>query len=150
MQTRGAIYHHKDMIFYNGGVSNKYLILLNTPNKNEPYLFVKTTSQKKFRPDNQECIKREKCFFIQAGTSFFPKPTWVLLHEIYPMGAADIDNNKDVKLLRDELIHDLIEKIVDCLFKVSGQDLSGKFKKLLRPSIVEGLLKLQDHFNQKK
>jgi hypothetical protein len=46
LQTRGAIYHHNKLVFHNGFTGKKYLILLNTPVKNEPYLFVKTTSQK--------------------------------------------------------------------------------------------------------
>lgn len=138
------------MIFYNGGVSNKYLVLLNTPVKNEPYLFVKTTSQQKFRSENQGCIIKEKCFYINPGLSYFQKPTWVLLHEIYPMKASDIDQNKDVELMKEELSHDLIEKIVDCLFNVGEKDLPLKFKKLLRPPLEEGLLKLQAHFNKNR
>ena len=96
MQTRGAIYHHKDMKFYNGGVANKYLILLNTPDKADPYLFVKTTAQKKSRPSNPGCIKKHKCFFIKAGTAVFPKDTWVLLHEIYEIHPNKIDTNSDI------------------------------------------------------
>ena len=47
MQIRGAIYHHKNLQFHNGFTGNKYLVLLNSPGKNEPYMTVKTTSQKK-------------------------------------------------------------------------------------------------------
>jgi len=50
LQTRGTIYHHRKLVFHNGFIGKKYLILLNTPGKNEPYLFVKTTSQKKDKP----------------------------------------------------------------------------------------------------
>jgi len=138
------------MKFYNGGIANKYLILLNTPDKAEPYLFAKTTTQKKSRPSSPGCIKKNKCFFIKAGTTFFPKDTWVLLHEIYQIHPAEIDTNDDVKILKEELTHKVIEEIVNCLFKVSKRDISGKHKKLLRPHMEESLLKLKDKFNQNR
>ncbi len=150
MQTRGAIYHHKDMVFYNGGVANKYLILLNTPDKADPYLFVKTTTKKKSRPSNPGCIKKHKCFFIKAGKAFFPNDSWVLLHEIYEIHPNKIDTDSNITILKDELKHEVIEGIVNCLFKVSGQDMPGSQKKLLRPPMQEHLIKLQAKFNQNR
>jgi hypothetical protein len=47
LHARGTIFHHSQLVFHNGFVGKKYLILLNTPAKKEPYLFVKTTSQQK-------------------------------------------------------------------------------------------------------
>lgn len=135
------------MKFNDGGIADKYLILLNTPDKREPYLFVKTTSQQKYRPKTPGCIKKHLCFFIKAETTFFPKDTWVLLHEIYEMHPNKVDTYKDVEILREELTHEVIEEIVKCLFKVSEQDMSGKHKKLLRPPLSEALLKLQAKFN---
>jgi len=52
LQIRGAIYHHSKLLFHNGFTGKKYLILLNTPREKEPYLFVKTTSQKKEKLSN--------------------------------------------------------------------------------------------------
>ena len=82
MQTRGTIYHHRQMVFHNGFTGKKYLILLNTPGKKEPYLFVKTTSQKKDKPSTTGCIKERSLFFIPAGRIFFPKDTWIQLYEL--------------------------------------------------------------------
>jgi len=75
LQARGAIYHHRQLVFHNGSTGKKYLILLNTAGKKEPYLFVKTTSQKKDKPSTIGCIKERSLFFIPAGKTFFPKDT---------------------------------------------------------------------------
>jgi len=99
LQTRGTIFHHKDMVFQNGGVSNKYLILLNSPSKNDPYLFVKTTSQQKGKQKKTGCLKQDGLFFIPAGITFFPKDTWVQLFPIFPITTDDIDNNNDITIV---------------------------------------------------
>jgi hypothetical protein len=96
LQTRGAIYHHSKLTFHNGFTGKKYLILLNTPGKNEPYLFVKTTSQKKDKPSTPGCIKKRSLFFIPAGKTFFKKDTWVQLYEIYQIPPKEIDTNKEI------------------------------------------------------
>ncbi len=47
MNIRGAIYYKSAFKFHNGSVFDKLVVLLNTPLKNDDYLFVPTTSQKK-------------------------------------------------------------------------------------------------------
>jgi hypothetical protein len=66
LQSRGTIYHHIKLVFHNGFIGKKYLILINTPSKNEPYLFLKITSQKKDKPTTSGCIKKHSLFFIPA------------------------------------------------------------------------------------
>jgi hypothetical protein len=78
LQIRGAIYHHSNLLFHNGFTGKKYLILLNTPRGKEPYLFVKSTSQKKEKPSTPNCIKDRSLYFIPAGKRFFKKDTWIL------------------------------------------------------------------------
>ena len=46
----GTIYHHEELVFHNGMVGKKFILLLNDPSEGEPYLFVKTTSQRKNKP----------------------------------------------------------------------------------------------------
>jgi hypothetical protein len=53
------------LVFHNGFTGKKYLILLNTPGKKEPYLFVKTTSQKKDKPSTTGCTKERKNTLIK-------------------------------------------------------------------------------------
>jgi hypothetical protein len=147
LQSRGAIYHHSQLVFHNGFVGKKYLILLNTPSKKEPYLFVKTTSQKKDKPTSPGCIKNRSLFFIPAGKTFFPKDTWVQLYELYPITSKDIDTNKEISVV-GTLGAKMIDDIVNCLFEAEEDNIAPVFQKLLRPPLQDSLLKLQDMFNK--
>jgi len=149
LQARGAIYHHRQLVFHNGFVGKKYLILLNTPDKKEPYLFVKTTSQKKDKPSTTGCIKKRSLFFIPAGTTFFPKDTWVQLYDIYEFSPKGIDTNKDITV-EGNLDAKIIDDIVNCLFEAEEENIAPIHKKLLRPPLQDSLLKLKDKFNKNK
>jgi len=147
LQTRGAIYHHRQLVFHNGFVGKKYLILLNTPSKSEPYLFVKTTSQKKDKPTTPGCMEKRSLFFIPAGKAFFKLDTWVQLFEIYPIQPQDIDTNKDITV-EGSLDVKLIDDIVKCLFEAEEDNISPIHKDLLRPPLQESLLKLKEKFGK--
>ncbi|MFH0727103.1 MAG: hypothetical protein V2B19_12285 [Pseudomonadota bacterium] len=147
MQTRGAIYHHSKLEFHNGFSGKKYLILLNTPSKGEPYLFVKTTSQKKNKPSTPGCIKKSSLFFIPAEKTFFPKDTWVQLFELYPISPKDIDLKKEITIVGN-LDVKIIDDIVNCLFEAEKENIAPINKNLLRPPIHNSLLKLQEKFNK--
>lgn len=149
MKTRGAIYHHKQLVFQNGLIGKKYLILLNSPSQNEPYLFVKTTSQKKDRPTTHGCIKKRSLFFIPAGKTFFKLDTWVQLFEIYPIPPKDIDTDKDITI-EGSLNVKMIDDIVNCLLEAEEDNISPIFKKLLRPPIHDSLLKLKEKFDKSR
>lgn len=148
MQTRGAIYHHKKLVFHNGFTGKKYLVLLNTPTKKEPYIFVKTTAQQKNRPTKPGCIQEKSLFFIQARKTFFKKNTWFQLYELYPIPPEDIDSMDEITF-EGSLDVKIIDDIVNCLFLTEEQNIPPVFKNLLRPPIQDSLLKLQDKFNKK-
>ena len=147
MQTRGAIYHHSKLTFHNGFIGKKYLILLNTPGKNEPYLFVKTTSQQKEKSTKAGCIKESSLFFIPAGKTFFKKDTWVQLYEIYEISPKDIDDKKEITI-EGSLDVKMIDDIVSCLFLAEEDNISPIHKALLRPPLQDALQKLKDKFNK--
>lgn len=147
MHARGTIFHHSQLVFHNGFIGKKYLILLNTPSKKEPYLFVKTTSQQKDKPTTFGCIKNRSLFFIPAGKTFFPKDTWIQLYELYPIPPKDIDTNKDISIV-GTLDAKMIDAVVNCLFEAEGDNIAPVHKKLLRPPIQDSLLKLRDLFNK--
>lgn len=147
MQVRGTIYHHNHLIFHDGIVGKKYLVLLNTPSKNEPYLFVKATSQQKDKPLTPGCIKKRSLFFIPGGKTFFPKDTWVQLYELYPIEPKNIDNNKDMTI-DGSLDHKVIDDIVNCLFDAEADNIAPIDKKLLRPPLQDSLLKLKEKFHK--
>jgi len=147
LQTRGAIYHHRQLVFHNGFTGKKYLVLLNTPAKKEPYIFVKTTSQQKNKPTKPGCIQNKSLFFIQAGKTFFKKNTWVQLYELYPIPPEDIDSMDEITF-EGNLDVKIIDDVVNCLFLAEEENISPVFKNLLRPPIQNSLLKLQDKFNK--
>ena len=57
MFARGSIFVAENFIFSDGTKGKKLLVLLNNPASNDPYLLVKTTSQKHSKPDNPGCIE---------------------------------------------------------------------------------------------
>jgi hypothetical protein len=149
LQTRGTIYHHKELIFHNGFIGKKYLILLNTPGENDPYLFVKTTSRKKNKPTTPGCIKKDSLFFIPAGKTFFPLDTWVQLFERYEFAPKEIDTNKDITI-EGSLDVKVIDDIVNCLFETEEDNIIPTHKKLLRPPLHDSLLKLKQKFDKNR
>ena len=148
MAVRGTIYHHRRLVFKNGFAGIKYIILLNTPGPNDPYLFVKTTAQKKDKPSKPGCIENRSLFFIPAKTTFFQCDTWIQLHEIYSITPDVVIKDSDIT---EEGSFDLklIEKIVNCLFLSSEDDISPDHRRLLRPPLEESLKKLQAKFGKK-
>lgn len=150
MHIRGTIFHHPQLVFHNGFTSNKYLILLNSPHKSDPYFFVKTTSQQKNKPSTPGCSESFHVFFLDtASNSFFHLPTWVQLYESYLMSQNDVEEDTDLKE-RGSIESNLVDKIVECLFLVAGDDLSAEEKKLLRPPIDEYKRLLAEKFNVKR
>jgi hypothetical protein len=147
LQTRGAIYHHRRLVFHNGFIGKKYLILLNSPTKKESYLFVKTTSQPKNKPDKVGCIKEWSLFFIPAGKTFFKENTWVQLYELYEFTPHEIDDNREITI-EGSLSVKMIDDIVNCLFLSEQDNVSQVHKELLRPSLQASLLKLKEKFNK--
>ncbi len=149
MHTRGDIFLHPKYEFENGGTSRKLFVLLNTPTKNENYLFVKTTSQQKNKPINPGCIKKQSLFFISAGKTWFGVNTWVQLSHIYEMSQDDINKEENAGFTGGSLDNKTVDKIIDCLFTIQDEDIPPIQRKLLRPPLHESILKLKEKFNSK-
>lgn len=134
---RGDIHHHDKLVFHNGVVGTKFLILLNSPQKGEPYLFVKTTSQEKHYPECKglDCLYSHKCFSVPAKVSFFSKNTWVQLHEIYEFSPIDLLKSKfekDAGSVVGTLDSQLTNQIVNCLLKCNSEDIIADHIALLK------------------
>lgn len=112
MVVRGTIFYNERFRFKNGEEGKKYLILLHTPSKGEPYLLVKTTSQQKNKSLTPGCIENMSLFFIPARKTFFPLDTWVQLYERYEVTNADKDTNYKIKSCLDSKI---VDQIISCL-----------------------------------
>jgi len=146
LQPRGTIYHDSQLVFHNGVVGKKYLILLNTPSPKEPYIFVKTTSQKKDKPSTPGCIKDRSLFFIPAGKTFFTLDTWVQLYELYEFTPQEIDSKKGITV-EGSLDVKMIDDIVNCLFEAEEDNITPIHKDLLRPPMQDSLLKLEQKYD---
>ncbi|MEQ8187149.1 MAG: hypothetical protein ABRQ39_04200, partial [Candidatus Eremiobacterota bacterium] len=60
--NKGTIFYHKKFEFSDGETGKKLLILLNEPQGNEPYLFCKTTSKKKYNLENEGCYSDKNIY----------------------------------------------------------------------------------------
>ncbi len=149
MRTRGDIFFHPKFEFENGDTSKKLFVLLNTPGKNEHYLFAKTTSQQKDKPLNPGCIKKQSLYFISAGKTWFSVNTWVQLSHIYEMSQDDINKEENARFTDGSLNNKTVDKIIDCLFTIQDEDIPPIQRKLLRPPLKESILKLKEKFNSK-
>jgi len=149
LHARGTIFHHSRLVFHNGVIRKKYIVLLNTPSGKEPYLLVKATSQQKDKPTTPGCLRERSLFFVPAGKTFFPKNTWVQLYELYPFSPEDIDTNKDITVV-GSLNAKTIEALVNCLFESEEDNLPPLYKKLLRPPLQNSLLKLKELFDKNR
>ncbi len=148
MKVRGTIYLHHNLVYHDGAIGNKYLILLNTPREKDPFLLVKTTSQKKNKPSTPGCICSMSLFFIPGKKTFFPLDTWVQLYEIYPIEGKGIRNNPNIRKV-GELDAKITADIINCLFEAEEENIPQWFSELLRPTLEISLLKLQEKFNKK-
>ena len=133
MVIRGTIFHHYKLVFHNGDVGRKFLILLNSPAQDELHLFVKTTSQKKNKPTTPGCLETLSLFFIPVGKTFFEKPTWVQLYQIYQFVPDLIIIDPDIKKVR--------------ILK-PGKDILPDHKKLLRPPMKKSIKQLAEKWKK--
>ncbi len=148
MILRGAIYHHSKMIFHDGSHGIKYLVLMNSPDGDEPYLFVKTTSRPNRKPFIEGCSMEKSLFFIKADKTFFKKDTWIQLHEIYEIPKADISKERGLQKV-GSLDEKITDEIVECYLKSQEDDILPKHRKLLKPPIKEAIEKLAEKFRKK-
>lgn len=134
---RGTVYHHSKFGFHNGGVGKKYIVLLNSPGRKEPYLFVKVTSQSNRKPITLGCILSHKLFFIPCdGKCCFKLNTWIQLHEIYEFEPASMVKNglnKEMTVY-GKIDAIIINQIVNCYIRSNGNDLMPYHRKLLNSS----------------
>lgn len=138
---RGTVYHHSAFGYHDGGIGKKYIILLNSPQKSEPYLFVKVTSQEKNKPTIPGCIISRRLFFIPCnGKHCFKLNTWVQLHEIYEFDAVQMIKagmNKEMTV-HGKIAPIMVNQIVNCYIKSNGDDLISYHRKLLNAAKVSG------------
>jgi hypothetical protein len=118
---------------------------LNTPEKNDPCLFVPVTSQQWSKPKIEGCIHLHRVFFLLAGTTFFWLDSWVQLYPVYEIDGIDSDPNATIA---GQLKTGVIDEIVNCLLSCAGRDIIGRHKKLLNPPLKASIQSLADKFKK--
>jgi hypothetical protein len=135
--VRGTIFSHNEFKFHDGATGKKLLILLNSPQTDEPYLLVTTTSKTKpYIPTVtiRTCLHRHKRFFIPANEHFFHVDTWVNLYPIYPFSGPEIlkDRFANKATIVGKLETQLVNEIVNCLIRNTREDILPKYIVLLQ------------------
>lgn len=90
----GEILFYKNFPYGDGGdPSNKLLIVLNSPENDDPYLVLRTTSKRKIRLDRKGCHSDKGYFVFKKQDDFFVEEnTWVLFDTIVELNAAEFIN----------------------------------------------------------
>jgi hypothetical protein len=133
--TRGTVLFHNRFRFIDGDIGEKLLIILNTPQDNQPYLACKTTSRCKYLITIEGCHSDKSIYHIKANKDGFHCDTWVQLNEIFEFTQAErlkahlIDK---VCAVTHCLSEPTIRAILNCIWK--GDDASQYHLDLLFPS----------------
>lgn len=146
MFARGSIFVAEDFVFSDGTKGKKLLVLLNNPASDDPYLVVKTTSQKHSKPDTSGCIENyHQVYFIPAHSDFFKKDTWIQLDDYFMFNQKHVD-----KKLRHigQLTEKTFKLVISCFLKINKRNLSPKVYNYLDPPIVQGINALANKFNK--
>lgn len=81
------------------------------------------------------------------GKTFFEKPTWVQLYQIYQFVPDLIIKDPDIKKV-GILKPKIIDEIVNCLFLSREKDILPDHKKLLRPPMKKSIQQLAEKWKK--
>jgi hypothetical protein len=81
--AKGTVFHCVDFEFKNGEEKSKYLVQLNEPEGDEPYIVCKTTSNSKNKRLDPPCQPKVSLFALRANHDFFRLDTWLQLYDLY-------------------------------------------------------------------
>ncbi len=115
----GDIYFCPKFPFRDGEIGRKYLVLLNSPVNNDPYIFCRTTSQQKNKSLKEYCQEDRLLFLLLAGKDFFPKNTWLQFYELYGFTVQEVHNlhlKNDLEY-KDKLQDLTVRQIKNCIKK---------------------------------
>lgn len=120
---RGDVYHSPNHEFEDGGKAKKLLILLNTPAKDNCYIFVKTTSKNRdnTKKDIPACYSNDRgrgYYVIGANEDWFDLLTWVLFDPVIILSDEEVLKEATEKgnlIFRTRLKDVTIRAITNCM-----------------------------------
>ncbi len=128
---RGTVYHCVDFEFPDGAEADKYLVLLNEPKEDEPYIFCTTTSRSKNKSPRPGCDPDLSLFMLKGRHDFFPVDTWLQLFRLWAFGFKKFLDHAMRRKMQEErqLRTETIGQIVNCV-KIC-KDVSGYHRQLV-------------------
>lgn len=120
--SRGGVYFHSQFPFDDGTFGEKRFVVLNNPEKDEPYLVVKTTSNLRNRTYQKGCNPNRGVFFLPAGVeTTLPRDTLIQLLDIFEFSSSEFLaghlKEKVISYLGD-LSQLTVSQIVNCIRKL--------------------------------
>lgn len=116
---RGTVFLHKNYQFPDGGIANKFFIIVNNPGPNDPILTCKTTSKQDSRPDKEGCHYLKNVYVLRDNDDFFELKTWVQFYILYRFNHKElmklVHSGEVIKMA--ELRPQTISAIVNCVIK---------------------------------
>jgi hypothetical protein len=91
----GDVFCFINFTFKDGETAEKkLLIILNTPQDNEPYLACLTTSKQKWKSIQLGCHSEQNYYFVDSKQDNFDKDTWIVFDQIYVFPVELILNTR--------------------------------------------------------
>lgn len=114
---RGDVIHWSEYSFSNGGIpKNKYLLQINKPKEEQPFLFCICNSTSSTRYTHG-CHEDRSIYFLEIGSCRFQQPTYINLkpEEIQPLEILKSKlQNRDINY-QFTLAVDLMNSIIKCI-----------------------------------
>jgi hypothetical protein len=114
---RGGIYLDPHFRYRNGNVTTKYVIILNKlPFDGFPLVSVPVTSNPPKPNLSVGCNPLASTFFFQANSYFFPKDTFVQLHEYVPYIYSEFCSRLQEGIILHQYTLDakILKAVLDC------------------------------------
>lgn len=128
----GDVFYFFNFKFEDGTTADKILIILSTPQNDEPYLVCLTTSQhKKWRTKQLGCHEDKNYYFVDANQTNFNKDTWIIFEKIYELDVTRLLNScfKDGSYSLFELDKSLWKALKNCIVK--SKDIEQDYLELI-------------------
>jgi hypothetical protein len=126
--AKGAVFFHSRFPFHDGQIGQKYFVVLNDPQNDEPYLIVKTTTNLRNKAFQSGCNPSQQVFFLPQHSCLFPEATLVQLVDIYEFSAEEFLKAS----LAQQIVHSVgdldaihVAQIINCVRKLK-EDISEK------------------------
>lgn len=133
---KGTVLHHTNLLYKDGEIGNKLLIVLNNQCNTDPYLCCKTTSKKRYGIDTEGCYYKNNIFLTTKKP--FDSKTWVQFdpNSLFEFSAPELIScgfKKELKIIGCLTECD-INEIVNCI-KMS-EDISEYHLELLKKKTI--------------